>query len=99
MAPLLLGTAAACLAPAHAPPRRVPALEGTLHIVRNGHARFFVTDDAGATREVELSPAVLAGAGGPLALDRRRVRVFGRMGPGESLAADSVAVVAAEVRP
>lgn len=98
-ASVLLALAAAACARAAVPAPASPVFEGRLHLVRNGHTRFFLTDDAGTTRELDVSEAAVARAGGAVALDGRRVRVFGRAAEGARIAADSLATVGAEARP
>jgi hypothetical protein len=51
-------------------------LAGWFHTIRGPEVLFFVTDDAGETHALVPAPGALERAGGALALERRRVRVF-----------------------
>lgn len=80
--PVLCVLAGAC-APASPAPRvaREDTVRGMFHTVwSSGDAayRFFVTDSAGRTFNLQLGDSVFAAAGGLAVLDRRAVRVIGR---------------------
>ena len=64
---------------------------GLFHVIRGPEVHYFVTDSAGTTRELTIPAALLERAGGPLALDRRRVLLFVQAAPGARvLAVDSI---------
>src|SRR3954471_19152764 len=79
----LLATAAACRTPARVNESDTEQLSGCFRRIygdgpppsASGSVFYTLTTDAGATRLLEVSPAVLDSAGGPSLLDRTRVTV------------------------
>ena len=83
---LVLGGACAPAAPPPPGETAVPGtavvLTGTFHVVWGESATYLLTTDAGRTTTLVLDPELTRPLGGPQALDRRRVRITGRSGPG-----------------
>lgn len=52
-------------------------LSGWFHIIRNGVPRYMLVDDAGKWVQLLIDDQVLRDVGGPLGLNRKRVRVTG----------------------
>ena len=72
------------------PACEVVTFSGTLHVVRNGTARYFLVEESGASMELQNAEAAAARHGGLLALDRRHVTVSGwRVAP-DTLAVTSM---------
>ena len=65
-------------APARAVDGESVQLDGVFHIIWNTRPRYFLTDDAGTTRELMLQEERTRDLGGPLALNGRRVRISGQ---------------------
>ena len=75
-------------------------IEGVFTTVWGGPSgqRYFITDRKGVTTEILLDAAVARPVGGPLALDRRRVTVRGRMESTGMLTATRVELGESECR-
>jgi hypothetical protein len=66
-------------------PSDLVTVSGWFHIIWNGTPRYGLVDDAGEWTDLLIDENVLSDLGGPLALNRRRVRITGRRpggGPG-----------------
>lgn len=85
-----IGVAAACAATpltaeaprsAASPPAvaagEQPPLSGRFHIIWNDRTRYFLADDQGRWTELLLDEEIVKPLGGPLVLNRRRVKIVG----------------------